>query len=90
MSLNAESEKVRTVLTQLLGNNFQFKEKGNYLIIQKLNPHEQLIGGYISDKKTGKKLPNVTVYDKKTLASATTDSAGYYEIITKNPYNSFR
>ncbi len=85
VSLSVESEKVRTVLTHLLGNNFQFKEKDNYLIIQKLKADEQLIGGYISDKKTGKKLSNVTVYDKKTLASATTDSAGYYEIITRKP-----
>ena len=85
ISLSVETEKVRTVLTNLLGNNFQFKEKGNYLIIQKLKADEQLIGGYISDKKTGKKLSNVTVYDKKTLASATTDSAGYYEIITRKP-----
>ena len=85
VSLSVESEKVRAVLTNLLGNNFQFKEKGNYLIIQKLKADEQLIGGYISDKKTGKKLSNVTVYDKKTLASATTDSAGYYEIITRKP-----
>ena len=58
------------VLKGILGNNYQFKEKGNYLIIQKLKFDEQIIGGYISDKKTGKKLPNVTVYDKKTLASA--------------------
>lgn len=85
VSLNTESEKVRIVLKNILGNNYQFKEKGNYLIIQKLNKNEQLIGGYISDKKTGKKLPNVTVYDKKTLTSATTDSSGYYEIITKKP-----
>jgi CarboxypepD_reg-like domain len=85
ITFNSESEKVRVVLKSVLGNNYQFKEKGNYLIIQKLKADEQVIGGYISDKKTGKKLPNVTVYDKKTLASATTDSAGYYEIITRKP-----
>jgi CarboxypepD_reg-like domain len=85
ITFNIESEKVRVVLKSILGNNYQFKEKGDYLIIQKLKTDEQIIGGYISDKKTGKKLPNVTVYDKNTLASATTDSAGYYEIITRKP-----
>lgn len=85
VTFNAESEKVRLILKRILGNNYQFKEKGNYLIIQKLKADEQIIGGYISDKKTGKKLSNVTVYDKKTLASATTDSAGYYEIVTRKP-----
>jgi hypothetical protein len=80
-----ETEKVREVLKILFGNTYQFKQKGDYLIIQKLKSDEQLIGGYISDKKTGQKLKNVTVYDSKSLAIATTDSFGYYEILTKKP-----
>jgi hypothetical protein len=85
VSLKLDNSNVRMVYKSLLGNNFQFKQKGNYLIIQKLKPNEQIIGGYISDNKTGKKLPNVTVYDRKSLASATTDSFGYYEILTRKP-----
>jgi hypothetical protein len=85
VSLKLDNSNVRTVYKSLLGNNFQFKQKGNYLIIQKLKPNEQIIGGYISDDKTGKKIPNATVYDRKSLASATTDSYGYYEILTRKP-----
>jgi hypothetical protein len=85
VSLKLDNSNVRLVYKTLLGNNFQFKQKGNYLIIQKLKANEQIIGGYISDNKTGKKLPNVTVYDRKSLASATTDSYGYYEILTRKP-----
>ncbi len=47
INFSAESEKVRVVLKSILGNSFQFKEKGNYLIIQKLKSDEQIIGGYI-------------------------------------------
>jgi CarboxypepD_reg-like domain len=85
VTIFSQSETVRAVLKNLLGAQFQYKQKGNYLIIQKLKADEQIISGYIKDKKTGKTLENVTVYDKKTLTSATTDSTGYYEIVTRKP-----
>ncbi len=85
VNLNVSGERVRVVLKELLGAAYQFKEKGNYLIIQRLKRDEQIISGYVRDKNTGEKLKNVTVYDKKTLVSATTDSTGYYEIITRKP-----
>lgn len=83
VSVFAESQSVRGVTRTILGDNYEFKEKGNYLIIRKLKTDERLIGGYISDQKTGEKLPNVTVYDKKSLKSATTDKFGYYEIVSR-------
>ncbi len=83
VSVFAESQSVRGVTRTILGDNYEFKEKGNYLIIRKLKTDERLIGGYISDQKTGEKLSNVTVYDKKSLKSATTDRFGYYEIVSK-------
>lgn len=85
VSILVQNQTVRAVLKQLLGDGFQFKEKGNFLIIQKLKTDERLIGGYISDKKTGQGIANATVYDKKTLKSATTDRYGYYEIVSREP-----
>jgi hypothetical protein len=85
VSVSAQNETVRAVLRRLLGDGFQFKEKGNFLIIQKLKTDERLIGGYISDKKTGQGVANATVYDKKTLKSATTNKYGYYEIVSRQP-----
>jgi hypothetical protein len=85
VSVSAQNETVRAVLRRLLGDGFQFKEKGNFLIIQKLKTDERLIGGYISDKKTGQGVANATVYDKKTLKSATTNQYGYYEIVSREP-----
>ena len=85
VSVSAQNETVRAVLRRLLGDGFQFKEKGNFLIIQKLKTDERLIGGYISDKKTGQGVANATVYDKKSLKSATTNQYGYYEIVSREP-----
>ena len=83
VSVFAESQSVRGIVRTVLGDNYELKEKGNYLIIRKLKADEKVIGGYISDQKTGQKLPNVTVYDKKSLKSATTDRYGYYEIVSR-------
>ncbi len=85
ISLSVQNQTVRAVLKSILGTQFQFKQFGNNLAILKLKPKEQIIGGYISDEKTGKPLSNVTIYDKKTLTSTTTDSFGYYEIRTRQP-----
>ena len=85
VSVSVQNETVRAVLKRLLGDGFQFKEKGNFLIIQKLKTDERLIGGYISDKKTGQGVANATVYDKKSLKSATTNRYGYYEIVSREP-----
>jgi hypothetical protein len=85
VSVSSKNETVRAVLRRLIGEGFQFKEKGNFLIIQKLKKDERLIGGYISNEKTGQGVANATVYDKKTLKSATTNDYGYYEIVSKQP-----
>jgi hypothetical protein len=85
VSVSAKNETVRAVLRRLIGDGFQFKEKGNFLIIQKLKTNERLIGGYISNEKTGQGVANATVYDKKTLKSTTTNDYGYYEIVSKQP-----
>ncbi|MDZ7877667.1 MAG: STN and carboxypeptidase regulatory-like domain-containing protein [Saprospiraceae bacterium] len=85
VSIASKNETVRAVLRRLVGEGFQFKEKGNFLIIQKLKTNERLIGGYISDKKTGQGVADATIYDKKTLKSTTTDSFGYYEIVSRQP-----
>jgi hypothetical protein len=85
VSVSSKNETVRAVLRRLMGEGFQFKEKGNFLIIQKLKKDERLIGGYISNEKTGQGVANATVYDKKTLKSTTTNDYGYYEIVSKQP-----
>jgi hypothetical protein len=71
---------VRETLHQILGDFYVFQQKGEYLIIKKLNKPKQLVSGYISDAKTGKKVGNATVYDTKTLRSTTTDSNGFYAL----------
>jgi hypothetical protein len=76
----SQQQTVREILHEILGGEYTFKQSGEYLILKKVKKPEQRVSGYLSDKKTGKKLPNATIYDRQTLKSTTTDEHGYYEL----------
>lgn len=80
VTLIARDQTVREVLLQILGNDYTFKQSGNYLILKKVKKPQQKVSGYLSDKRTGEKIPNATIYDRQTLKSTTTDENGFYEL----------
>jgi hypothetical protein len=71
---------VRETLFQMVSENYNYQQKGGYLIIKKSDKSKQFISGYISDAKTGNRVKNATVYDAKTLRSTTTDDNGFYTL----------
>ncbi len=82
--LTAEFRKktIREILSTILPKKLLFKSKGNYIILKE-RPEEKKntkteLSGYVYDASTDKKLANVTIYDKKTLQSVTTDKYGFY------------
>lgn len=83
VSLIANDWTIREILYALLGEGYQFKSSGNYLIIKKGAASGGQISGYIKDPKTGKRVAGATVYDKRTLRATTTDSNGYYALKVK-------
>ncbi len=83
VSYVAELATIREILWGILGPGYEYKQNGEYLILKKVKrPQDKLIG-YISEKSTGKKVVNATVYDANSLQSTTTDENGYYEIPIK-------
>ncbi len=80
VTLTAEGWSVRETLLFVLGDDYTFKESGEYLILKRQKKNQQKLSGYISDQKTGKRMANVTVYDRKTLRSTTTNRHGFYEL----------
>jgi hypothetical protein len=85
VTLNAMDWTVRETLLVLLGDGYQLKSNGNYLIIKKVKPNNESLSGYIKDPKTGNRVIGATVFDKKTLRATTTDSNGYYSLkVRKN------
>lgn len=84
VSLRLKQKTVREALALMLPKSISFKAKNNYIILKEKpvekNPEKTRLSGYIYDKNTDKKLPNVTIYDKTTLQSVTTNEYGYYSI----------
>ncbi|MBU6340117.1 MAG: STN domain-containing protein [Bacteroidetes bacterium] len=83
VTLVAKNQTIGETLHEMFGSAYTFKQSGNYLILKKVKrPDEKLIG-YVRDPRTGQKMSNVTVYDRTTLRSTTTDANGYYELPVK-------
>lgn len=82
-SLTANDWTVRETLYEILGEGYEFKQNGNYLILKKRRKPPEQLSGYVKDPENGKRLANVTVYDRQTLRATTTDSNGYYELKVK-------
>lgn len=83
VTITSKPRSVRELLTLILPSTITFKAKDNYIILKegpKKNPEKTEVSGYVYDKNTNKKIANVTIYDKKSLQSATTDEYGYYSI----------
>jgi CarboxypepD_reg-like domain len=83
ITLKVADWTVRETLLVLLGEEYQLKSNGNYLIIKKVKKKSKELSGYIKDPKTGKRVEGVTIFDKKTLRATTTDSNGYYSLKVK-------
>ena len=78
VSLKSSNYTVRQVLDKLFLGTIQYSEKNGRIILTKAIPQD-LISGYVQNSK-GEKIANASVYDIHTMASATTDSYGYFEM----------
>lgn len=84
VSLQLGKRTVREVLARILPAHLEYKARDNYIILKE-KPAEKRTGkteisGYVIDKRTEKKVANVTIYDKESLQSVTSDEYGYYSI----------
>lgn len=80
ITINKRDTRIHEILLITLGNDYSYKQRGNYIIIKKeKNSDDVVIRGYVTSN-TGKEIDQATVYDKKTLSSANTDEYGYYEL----------
>lgn len=84
VSVQLKKVTVREALSFILPKKITYKVRGNYIILKEANPtdskNQTEVRGYVYDKQTQKKLANVTIYDKASLKSVTTDEYGYYSI----------
>jgi hypothetical protein len=82
VTYSSRGNTLENVLLDLLGPDIKGKVRGNHIILQKKNAQKKdfWVSGYVRDGETGEQMHNVSIYEPVTLASALSNSHGYYKI----------
>lgn len=88
VTISVKNKSVKQVLDLLFAGDYQYKESGNYIILLKksLGQTFYLISGVVTDKKTGQRLPNASVYERTQLISTLTNNDGYFRLRLRDKY----
>jgi len=97
VSLSVQNKTVRDILDILFNGSAEYKESGNYIIIKsaiyrfnieandiKNEKNVYEVEGYIYNQKTGERIKNASVYEKRLLKSTLTDKEGYFKLKFKD------
>ncbi|MCF0070978.1 hypothetical protein LZD49_10885 [Dyadobacter sp. CY261] len=85
VTLNVSRQPVRQVLEQLFNHQFQYKEKGDYLIILPVAKERSFhVTGHILDDETGQPVDYVSVYSQQLLVSTLSADDGAFRLRIKD------
>src|SRR4029079_14552216 len=97
ISLSVRNKTVKETLGLLFNNTYEFVESGNYVIIRKapirmtmvtnkavVEDKVYAVSGYVFDEQSGVAINEASVYQKKQLASALTNDAGFFKLKLKS------
>ena len=100
VTLSVQNTPIRTVLDQLFRGKVDYKENGQHVILRLATLHLTiepenittaerlyLISGYVIDTKTGSRIKQASVYEKRLLQSTLTNNDGYFKLRFKGDYN---
>ncbi|WP_159466837.1 STN and carboxypeptidase regulatory-like domain-containing protein [Dyadobacter sp. 3J3] len=81
VTISMHSKSVKHVLDAMLRGNYQFKESGDFIIIQKAAKEKFYhLAGQIIDNESGKTVDYASVYSRQLLVSSLTDDAGIFKL----------
>ncbi|MBC9932377.1 LA_2272 family surface repeat-containing protein [Chitinophaga qingshengii] len=82
VSISVKNKTVRQTLDLLLEGEYLYKESGNYIILFKKFPGQSYyqVTGFVTDSKTGQRVPNASVYERQQLISTLTNNDGYFRL----------
>jgi len=99
VTLRVKSVSVRDVLEILFKGKVDYKENGEFIILRYAVLHftiepenivsekkQYIISGHIVDAETGKRIKDVSVYEKRLLQSALTDEDGHFRLRFKGEH----
>ncbi|MCF0039959.1 STN and carboxypeptidase regulatory-like domain-containing protein [Dyadobacter fanqingshengii] len=85
VTLNAPQQTVKQVLDQLFGSKYQYREKGDYLIILPAAREKVFyISGHIFDQETQVAVDYASIYSRQLLVSTLSDDAGHFRLRIKD------
>lgn len=86
ITISIKNKSVKQVLDMLFSGDYLYKESGNYIILLKKSSGQNYyqISGVVTDKKTGQRLPNASVYERQQLISTLTNNDGYFRLRLKD------
>ena len=100
VTYTANNKSIREVLDVILEAKYEYIESNNYVIL-KLLPVKMVIvtkqavleerfyaiSGYVFEEETKTRISDATIFEKKQLASASTNNQGFFKIRLKSKYN---
>jgi len=97
VSFRASNKTVKEILSILFNTTYEFKESGNYIIIRKAPIRMTLVtqkgvteekiysvSGFVYDEQSGVAINEASIYEKTILASAMTNTEGFFKIKLKS------
>lgn len=86
MSLSVNNKSLQEILPVLLGNEIQFKAKGNYIILSPVKKTPQagiLISGVITDAENASRIQDASIYESAYLLHTRSDADGNFRLKTE-------
>lgn len=87
VTLSPKNKSVREILNEIFKGTMDYKEKSNHLILTRVSLKQiqatttaVIISGYVEDAVTRQRIPDASVYDKKSITSVVTDEYGYFRM----------
>lgn len=97
VSLKVNNRPVKEILQLLFNQSYEFRESGNYVIIRKAPIRMTLVtqkgvtedkiysvSGFVYDEQSGTAIREASIYEKTILASALTNTEGFFKIRLKS------
>lgn len=83
VTISVKDKPVSHILDALFNGNVEYKEKDNYIILQRALGYWH-VSGYVIDETTGERIPNASVYEKNQFVASLTDDRGFFKLKLKD------
>jgi hypothetical protein len=86
ITITATNKAIRDILNDIFKGTIEFKEKKKHIILTKALRQTQqvttaiVVSGYVEDAVTRERLPDASVYDKRSITSVVTDQSGFFRM----------